>query len=659
MQNRFVQKLFVICLLALFNTNTNGQALKDHLAKADKAFQKKDFENALPSLLEALALDPDNAETNYKTGVAYYQLNNKKRAVEHLEKAYNIKPDVFPDIDYHLGMAYQYNHLYAQASKHFSAFKMRNKKLSAIADQKIIECSIGDSLMRHPANVEIKNFGTRVNSPFADFSPLVSADGNSLIFTSNRSSNDYQVKSSTNFEDIYVTHKEGGDWAEPQLISPTINTRHHEAAASLSHDGKTLFLYYEDGEGDIFTSVLENGNWTTPVQLNKFINNPLYRETSACLSPDGKKLYFSSNRPGGKGGFDIYVSKLEANGQWGRPSNLGSAINTRGDEESPFLHADSVTLYFSSNGHPNMGSSDLFRSELKHGKWTTPQNLGYPINSSGYDGFITVSADNTVGYFSAVREEGSGSTDIYSIRFLENPGTRATAGTTASGMNTTQGNFSGSGGTENPVITKLRGTVLDVKTSKPMVATVSLVDNTSNKLLSRITSDASGNFELNIPHGGNYGVTTEKSGYLFNSINFTVPAFAEYSEVDTHILMEKTEVGSKVVLKNIFFDVGKFDLKAESLSELANIRNLLKQNPGLRVQINGHTDNTGHEATNLVLSLKRAESVINHLIKEGVSRDQLAAKGFGSQKPLVSNDDESGGRQINRRTEIEIVQSGK
>jgi outer membrane protein OmpA-like peptidoglycan-associated protein len=154
-------------------------------------------------------------------------------------------------------------------------------------------------------------------------------------------------------------------------------------------------------------------------------------------------------------------------------------------------------------------------------------------------------------------------------------------------------------------------------------------------------------------------VTTEKAGYLFNSINFTVPAFAEYNEVDTHILMEKTEVGSKVVLKNIFFDVGKFELKAESLSELANIRNLLKQNPRLRVQINGHTDNTGHEATNLVLSLKRAESVINHLIKEGVAPGQLSAKGFGSQKPLVSNDDESGGRQINRRTEIEIVQSGK
>lgn len=653
------KKAFILvwCLtcMGLFSS---AQDLKGHLGKGDRLYQKKDYENALKNYIEALPLDPGNAEINFRIGVSYFHSEKVSTAVPYLEKAFNSNPEVDPNIDYYLAMAYQNDHQYARASKHFEEFKIRNKNLSGIADQKIIECSTGDSLMRHPADVEIQPFDQELNTGFAEFAPLVSPDGKTLIFTSNRSSDDYKIKSRTNFEDVYITEKQGGEWSQPQLISPHINVKYNDAAASLSHDGKTLFLYYEYGNGDIYTSTLEeDGSWTKPVPLNRFINHPQYRETAACVSPDGKQLYFSSNRPGGKGGFDIYVSTLDPNGQWGRPSNLGSAINTRLNEESPFLHSDGATLYFSSNGHPTLGNNDIFKSEWKDGTWTRPINLGYPINSSAYNDFFTLSDDGQTGYYSALREGEPGNSDLYVIHFPESkedhiPDIFASATTLISDdfVDPVIKDHK-----DRDVVTKLSGSVIDIDTSAPLSATIRLVDNTSNKVISRLTTDETGNFELLIPHSGNYGVTTEKKGYLFNSANFDLPPAEKYTEVDTKILMVKAEVGSKMILKNIFFDVNQSELKPESLTELENIRDLLRQNSNLRVQINGHTDDTGQQETNLALSLRRAQLVVQYLIKQAIVPGRLKARGFGSERPLVSNDDEAGGRQINRRTEIEII----
>jgi outer membrane protein OmpA-like peptidoglycan-associated protein len=306
-------------------------------------------------------------------------------------------------------------------------------------------------------------------------------------------------------------------------------------------------------------------------------------------------------------------------------------------------------------------------SELKGGKWQKPENIGWPINTWEYDGFFTISADKKKGYFSTLKEGGVGDADVYSVTFLEpkykpKPKPVEVAAQTNSKK------------VEKPkaehfidpivheskakrVVTVLRGKVIDENTANPLEATITLVDNTTKKIISKITSDASsGDFELVIPHGGNYGVATEREGYLFNSINFNLPKFAEYQEIDTHIIMVKAEVGSKVVLKNIFFDSGKSDFKQESIVELENINKLLAANPKLKVQINGHTDNIGSSATNKVLSLKRAAAVVDYLVSKGISSARLSAKGYGSERPIVSNDDEEGGREINRRTEIEILE---
>jgi outer membrane protein OmpA-like peptidoglycan-associated protein len=685
---------FLCCCLGGYS-----QSLKDLLEKGDRLYARKDFVEALEVFNQAVTMSPDDAQANFKLGMTYLYTETKSKAVPYLEKAHGINPNVDEDFDYHMGLAYQYSHQYGKAKRHFEEFQRKNKKLAEITSHKILECTVGDSMMQHPAYVKIENAGNQVNSHFHEYSPLVSADGNTMIFTSNRSEDDYKIKSGTNFEDIYIARKSGSAWGVPEKISPNINIKFHDAAASLSADGKTLFLYYEEGAGDIYTSTFEAGEWSKPVPLSRNINTPLFWETSACISADGKKLYFTSNRPGGKGELDIYVSELDDKGSWGKAVNLGGTINTPGNEDSPFIHADGVTLYFSSDGHPSMGSNDIFRSELHNGKWSRPHNMGYPLNSIEYDGFFSISADKKTGYYSTIREDGLGEADIYTIKFMDPPPKVVEKPVVVASHEPVAPKV------EEPkveppkveepktepvpvavqekpaaapeqkkveefvdpiiqvhkdmkVVTLLKGKVIDETTGVPLGSVVTLVDNETHKTITKINVDGTtGDFELVVPHGGNYGVTTERVGYLFNSINFSVPQFAEFQEIDMHIIMVKAEVGSKVTLKNIFFDVGKSDLKPASLSELEKIRELLVTNAHLKVQINGHTDNTGNEASNKVLSHKRAESVVQYLIGKGIEAGKLSAKGYGSERPLVSNDDEEEGRAINRRTEIEIIEA--
>lgn len=643
-----------------------GQNAKPLIAAGDKHYEKKDYKNALLSFLEAYEINPDDASLNFKIGLAYLYSETKSKAATYIDKAYRLNPAVNPDIDYHLGVAFQNTNEFKKAIEHFERFKKKRKELGSIANQKIAECHIADSLSQNELNVIIENLGVTVNTAYNDYSPLISADGNTLIFTSNRTDDPARARANANFEDIYITTKSGNSWTTPKLISPNINQKYNDAAASLSPDGKTLFLYYEEGEGDIYTSTFNGSEWSKPAPLNKNINTSSYWETSASVSADGKKLYFASNRPGGFGELDLYVSELDGKGNWGKAVNLGKTINTPEYEDSPFIHHDGVTLYFSSDGHPRLGNSDIFVTEFKNNKWSKPENMGYPLNSWEYDGFFTLSPDKKKGYFSTVKEGGLGDADIYSITFLEpkyKPKPKPVVVATAKEEPKTE--VPKSEEFVDPmiqvhkdmkVVTLLKGKVIDEANAAPLGAVITLVNNETNAIITRLNADpTTGEFELVIPHGGNYGVATEKTGYLFNSINFNLPQFAEYQEIDTHIIMVKAEVGSKVVMKNIFFDIGKSDLKNESIAEVENIRKLLIINANLKVQVNGHTDNSGNASTNKTLSLARASAVVNYLSSHGVDASRLSAKGYGSERPIVSNDDEIGGREINRRTEIEVI----
>lgn len=638
------------------------QPARELVQKADNHYDKKEYKKAIELYLQALDINPDDARLNLQTGLAYLYSETKSKAAKYISKAYRLNPSINNEIDYHLGVAFQHTNEFHKAIEHFQEFRRKRSQLAQLADKRISECRIADSLSNYELNVIIENAGPVINSYFHDYSPIISGDGNTLIFTSNRTEDPGEIAEETFYEDIYITTRKGNAWGPPKKISSRINHKYNDAAASLSPDGSMLFLYYEEGAGDIYMSRKENGDWTEPEPLNKNINTTLYWETSASISADGRKLYFASNRPGGFGELDLYVSEIDSKGNWGKAVNLGPVINTPEHEDAPFIHPDGLTLYFSSDGHPNLGNSDIFVTEFKNGKWSKPENLGWPINTWEYDGFFTVSADKKKGFYSTLKEGGYGEADIYSITFLEprfkpKPKPVEVVKKKPATGNNDFSDPSLQKSRDEKVVTVLKGKVIDENTATPLGAIISLVDNTTNRVLSRLTVDSlTGDFELVIPHGGNYGVTTEKAGYLFNSINFNLPKFAEYQEIDTHIIMVKAEVGSKTVLKNIFFDVGKSELKPESIAEVQKIRELLQNNPELNVQINGHTDNTGNAVANKNLSLKRATAVVDYLVANGISALRLSAKGFGSERPIVSNDDEESGREINRRTEIEIIQ---
>ena len=657
-------KIARVILFLAIASQAYAQDIKDAMNKADRLFAKGDFTNALESYRKAESLQPNNPMVQLKIGVTYLSTTSyKHKALAYLQKAFAAQPTIDPFIDFYLGSAYQVGHDFAKARECYELFKKKNKRMADIAQHKIDECNRGDSLVTNATEAIIENIGRVINSSHHDYAPLLYPNDSTMIFTSNRAAppSPDNPKPPTNFEDIYISSRLTGQWSSPTHLSPDVNVEQHDAAASISHDGRFLFLYYEEGYGDIYMSELVDGKWQKPVALNENVNT-MHWETSACMSKDGRKLYFSSNRPGGYGELDIWMSTRDGKGEWGKPVNLGPNVNTPGNEDSPFIHPDGVTLYFGSDAHPGVGSTDIFKSEFRDGMWRKPINMGYPVNSADYDNYFVISENKKDGYFASVREDGMGETDIYRIHFLD-PKPKEVPVVAPVVI-------------EEPVVEKeknfvdpmvqlqkelkvgtiLKGRVVDAETGKALAAKMVLTDNEKNVVLAIINTDStSGDFEMFIPHGGNYGVSTEKEGYLFNSINFNLPAFSEMQEIGTDIIMEKAEVGNKVVLKNIFFDTGKSDLKQESVNELENMRKLLENNPHLKVQINGHTDNVGEAAYNKALSLKRARSVVDYLIRNGVDVNRLAAIGYGEERPLVSNDDETGGREINRRTEIEII----
>ena len=640
-----------------------SQNSKVLVAEGDRQYSKKKYKEAISSYQQALDINPDDASVNFKLGSAYLYSDTKSKAASFISKAYRLNPTIDTKIDYNLGLAFQNTNNFKEAIKHFENFRKNNKTLAGLATIRIKQCILADSLVQYELNVAVENLGPLVNTPEAEYGPLILPDGNTLLFTSNREKN----RNGTYKEDIYMTKKDAGKWNVPEKLA-TINTDQNDAAASVSPDGKTLFLYYEVFSGDIYESKFDGTQWSKPTPLNKNINTKEYQETSASISPDGKKLYFASDKPGGYGGLDIYMSTLGPDGQWGKAFNVGGLINTKGNDDSPYIHSDGVTLYFSSDGHPVIGNNDIFFSEFKKNKWTKPVNLGYPINSWEYDGFFSMSPDKKTAYYATVKEGGSGDIDLYQAKFLE-PKYKAQIKTVAPATEKPKTDDYKKNDFVDPLIKKLkddkvvtilRGKVIDEANAHALGATITLMDNDSHKQLAKISSSPqTGEFELVIPHGGNYAVITEKFGYLFNSLNFTLPKFSEYQEIDTHIILTAAQTGAKSILKNIFFESGKSDITPQSTSELNKIFDLLNANPFMKIQINGHTDNQGAAAANKALSLKRATSVVNYLIGKGMNPQRVTAKGFGSERPIVSNDDEKEGRELNRRTEIEITSVGR
>lgn len=657
-------KIFLFLTLVSVAFNLDAQNIKKSLKKGNDLFEQGHYLASIDFYKEVVQIEPTHAEANYKIGKAYLNTIHKVNALPYLEKAYASNPAVAPDLKYSLARAFHFSHKMTEAKKYYSICLSetdpKNQADIKKIKRKIEECENGIQYMNNPVKAKIENLGPVINSKRSDFAPVITADESILVFTSRRPGSTGELLDDKNeyFEDVYISYHKKGVWTAPENIGKPINTDYHDASIAISPEGSQIFVYKDQNYGDLFVSRFEEGKWSKPQDLGKNINTK-YAETSVSMTADGKTIYFTSNREGSLGGFDIYTSKLDKKGKWGEAVHLENVINTPYDEEAPFIHPDGRTLYFSSTGHAGMGSYDIFKSTMKpDGSWSQPENLGYPINTADDDIYFVLSADNKHGYYSSEREGGVGEKDIYMIS-MPQPEDLASLNSKEvllEKKETTRRKIAPVAKVEsfNP-ITILKGTVKDAMTKAPLGATLLIMDNEKNELISELKSNPeTGSFLIVLPSGKNYGISIEKQEYLFHSENFDIPASTSYQEVYKEIELKKISVGTKIVLKNIFYDFGKATLRPESTAELDRLYQLLTDIPSLKIEISGHTDNKGSAELNKELSQARAKSVVDYLLKKGIKTERLKYAGYGFDRPIAPNETDEG-RQLNRRTEFEII----
>ncbi len=481
-----------------------------------------------------------------------------------------------------------------------------------------------------------KRIGININSKFDEYAPVVTADGLQMFYTSRRPFTEKEIKKEkASKEKIYIsTRKSDKEEWEPAVPLPEIVNQptRNVSNITVTNDGQRLLVYFDDeGNGEIYESELKGKEWAEPKTLGFPINTE-YHESSASYAPDGKTLYFVSNRKGGLGGRDIWMSTRTPDGKWTTPVNVGEPINTPDDEEGVFIHPDGKTMFFSSKGHKGKGGYDVFVSVYEEGHWMDPVNLGEPVNGPGDDIFLVLTANGKKGYFSS---EGTNAKDkdIYELEFIPNFQLK----------------------NKGPKLALVKGIVIDAETKNPVAAKLNVVDNEKNESIGDYKSnEATGNFLISLPSGKNYGLNVNAEGYMFHSENFNLPDSAQFKEYFIKIELKKLKEGAKVILKNIFFDYDKATLRPESYPELNRVVELLNQNPKIKVEISGHTDSKGSDEYNLKLSQLRAKSVVEYIISKGIPSNKLIAKGYGETQPIDTNDTEEG-RQNNRRVEFKVL----
>lgn len=471
--------------------------------------------------------------------------------------------------------------------------------------------------------LRVVNEGDAVNSPLSEYFPSLTIDQKQIIVTR-------KVRGGMD-EDFYASSKKDSVWTTAAPLPGEINTPMKEGAQQISQDGKWLVYtgQYPDGYGnfDIYVSVHTPQGWSARMNAGPKVNSTFW-ESAPCLSPDKSELYFSSNRPGGYGGIDLYVSRMMANGKWSEAVNLGPNINTAGDETGPYMHADNQTLYFTSNGHPGYGGEDIYMAKRTEDGFAKPYNLGFPINTIHNESTLTVTADGSKAYYASDREDSRGGMDIY--HFDLKPSIRPLP------------------------TTWVQGKVYDTITGKGLSAVVELIDLESKRLVSQVETEGDGTYLTTLPYGKTYAFNVNKKGYLFHSARFALTDSFRQTHFDMDIPLKPFVTGSKIILQNILFETGKSDLLPESLVELEKLVRLMNENPAISIQISGHTDSIGKAADNIILSTARAQSVVNYLIKKGIASARLKPIGYGSSQPIANNYTPEG-RALNRRTELLVI----
>lgn len=673
------KQLFFFLTFLFFSLSLAAQSFNASAHKLGmKLFDDGEYRQAIPYLLEAAQSDPEASnnkvlEANFFLGLSYLKVGEGGSGLPYMQKVYELDKEYYPELEYMMGQCAEDALKFSDALKFYDNFmKQEGVKKDPIAfyevNKHISECKVAIDLMKNPVKAKIENVGPVINSAYPDYTPVITADESIMMFTSRRIGNIGQKTSSYldhdeefPMEDIYQSTRINDKWTEPVNLGENVNTLDHDAAIAISPDGSQLFVYKDDQEGDIYLSKKKGLDWTKPESLGDKINLPKFSEQSCSITADGKTLYFSSNRPGGYGGLDIWKSQL-IKGAWNDPLNMGPKINTKEDEDAPFIHPDGVTLYYSSKGKKTMGGYDIFRTSLEKGGWSEPENMGYPINSVQNDIYFVLSADNKHGYYASYKEGGYGKHDIYMISMPQAEEVNEIATAKTNTKLSTGGGVGGAPKVLAPVaiaktkskVTLLKGTIRDATTKQPIEANIALVDNKTGQKISEVNSNsATGAYLIILPAGKNYGISVTKKEYLFHSENFDISDTSDYVEIVKNVDLNKFQVGAKIVLRNIFFDFDKATLRPESNLEIDKLRKILLEYPKMKIEMSGHTDNKGSSDYNKKLSLNRSKAVVDVLIKKGISPDRMTYAGYGFDRPMAPNDSDAG-RQLNRRTEFEI-----
>ncbi len=671
-----------------FKGNKEGlKAAEEQLKKGDEALEKgeaalsqnqesrKFFNEALEQFIKANEFNPNNAELNLKLGKCYLQTWKKRSAMPFLEKALKLDPQVSPEVYLVLAQAYKFDYKFKESKAQLDLYKTKAREKDVEKNKEWMnklyaECDTAIKFVAKPVKASLQNLKD-INSPYPDFCASISADESMLLFNSKRpgTTGGKIGEDGLNTSDVFVSHKVKGKWTQPTALGAPINTDAQDVCVGLSPDGQKMLLSRNaTGNYDLFFSSLVGDAWTEPEKMQEGKINSPFNETHASISYNGTIVYYVSDNPyGNRGGKDLFFSGLQnpRSNQWGKGQTVTSDINSKYNENSIFIHPDDNTIYFSSQGFNSIGGYDIFVTHRVAGGWTKPENLGYPINTPYDETFFVMSANGKYGYVTSNREDGGlGEEDIYRVKFLGSPKPAVLDNEdhllASFALPMPESNLEGAVDIDAKSLTVLKGRILDAFTNQPVSAEIEITDNVKGEVKGVFTSNSStGKFLVSMPSGINYGLNVKAKDYLFYSENFDLPKISDYQMVEKDILLTGMCIGCKIVLRNIFFDSGKSTLRPESTTELMKLVQLIndisKVKPKVKIEISGHTDNVGSEASNLALSESRAKAVVAYLITQGISASKLIFKGYGSSLPFTKNDTPAN-KQLNRRTEFKIVE---
>ena len=645
LSRRLLQVTCAVALTSVAAAPASAQSARQDLKKGNKFFEQENYRASIPYYEKVLAKDPNNAQALFRAGISYMSFD-KEKASDYIYKAQRLKPKVSKDMNYWLGRIDHLNYNFDEAIAHYSSYNATLKKNDSRKQelaQLIQHSKDAKVLFNTPKDIFVKDLGPTVNTPYAEHSPVISSDEKLLIFTSRGEQvtgadgkNKGLAADGEYYEDIFETKKlDDENYDKPRSLSGVLNGKGHDASIQLFDNDTKLLMYRNDNNGDFFVSEKVGGDWTAPKALNSNINSASY-ESDAFITPDGRTLYFSTGKYSEDGTLDLYYATRESGGDWGKPKTLGGGINTKQDDDSPFISKDGKTLYFSSRGHNTMGGYDIFQSQWDSigRKWGQAENMGYPINTPDDDTYYRLAPDGSYAYLSSYRIGGYGEKDIYTINYIKNA--------------------------------NIRGKVFSDKDSTQVIPGVELVFSGTQAdktpLSYRDITKPDGAYGVTVLSGRTYQVAVSKDGKNIETQEFAVANSYNDSTTITknfYVNYIDTTSAGRFALPKIYFDTDKYKLRPEAVASLNEISRTLKANPGLNVSIEGHCDSRNTDEYNQVLGQNRADAARRFLVKSGIAESRLATVSYGERRPAAPNDSPEN-MQLNRRDEfVPVLQEGQ